>query len=116
MFDPFEVIWNGYHSALVQSTTAIVESGLASVARVMVAVFTIYVIVCGVMLAFGQMARGEALQRILTAVMVSAVLTPAFYTANIEQFFLTTLPTWIAGAIGGSTPSCRSNSSGFLTR
>jgi len=94
-------MWSGYNTALTQGTGATVSAALSAVGQEMVGILTIYVIICGLLTAFGQMDRGEALKRVVTAIMVSAVLTPSFYTAHVQQFFLTTLPNWIAQSAGG---------------
>lgn len=101
MSPPFEWMWTGYSTALTQGTGAAVTAGLSAVGQQMIGVLTVYVIVCGLLTAFGQMDRGEALKRALTAVAVSAVLAPSFYTTNVQSFFLTTVPNWIAQSTGG---------------
>ena len=102
-FQPFEILWNGYEATLMAATGAVVTSALASVGQLMLGIMTVYVVVCAVLLAIGQMRIGEVQNRLITAVAVSAVLSTSFYTTDIQQFFLTTLPAWIAQAAGGKS-------------
>jgi type IV secretion system protein VirB6 len=102
-FQPFEILWNGYEATLMAATGAVVTSALAAVGQLMLGIMTVYVVVCAVLLAIGQMRIGEIQSRLVTAVAVSALLSTSFYTTDIQQFFLTTLPTWIAQAVGGKS-------------
>ena len=103
VFQPFEILWNGYDATLVAATGAVVTSALTAVGQLMLGIMTVYVVVCAVLLAIGQMGIGEVQSRLITAVAVSAALSTSFYTTDIQQFFLTTLPNWIAQAAGGKS-------------
>lgn len=96
----FSTIWNGYNNTLVQGAVQNVSAGLSAVAAIIQAVLGLYVLITGGMMLFGGMSFDVGIRRVVRALLVAAVLTPANYNQWVVQTFTQTLPDWIAQSVG----------------
>jgi type IV secretion system protein VirB6 len=97
----FANIYNSYSATLINGSTAAADALLNAVAPEMTAALSLFVIANGVLVMLQKLPWNTAVLNCVRAVAVANLLTVAMYNQWVETMFLTTVPSWIAGAAGG---------------
>jgi type IV secretion system protein VirB6 len=101
--DVFASLSNNFDPALTGAATRVVSNAIAANAPVLTSALTLYVIVWGLMCAFGQVSLAAMMAASGKAAAISLLMTTAFFLPYIQTPFLTTIPNWIAGVTTGSS-------------
>ena len=100
----FEAFSNQYNNAFQSGVTTVISSEITAISGVLSAVLLVWVAVQGIMVITGQLGIGTGINRIIRTGFVAALVTASGnFTTYVQQFFMTTLPGWIASTITGST-------------
>jgi type IV secretion system protein VirB6 len=100
--DVFAAISSQFDPALTTAATNVVSNAIAQNAVVLGSALTLYVIVWGMLAAFGQVSLASLMQAAGRAAAVSSLMTAAFFLPYIQTPFLTTIPNWIATVTTGA--------------
>ena len=95
----FQTIWNSYSQVAQQSTGQLVNDILPVVAVTVIGCLQLLVLITGTNLLYGKMDAGECARRIVTALVVSALMTPAVFNQYITTTLTQTIPNEITQAI-----------------
>lgn len=99
----FSNLYNGYSATLINGSTTAADALLNAAAPELAAGLGLFVIVNGVMVMLQKLQWNTAVLNCVRALAVANLLTVAMYNQYVQTMFLTTVPNWIAGAIGGQT-------------
>jgi type IV secretory pathway VirB6-like protein len=97
----FADLYNGYVGNLIAGSTAAADALIGAIGNELAAALGLFVIANGVLVFLGRMQWNVAILNCVRAVAVANLLTVGLYNQWVQTIFLTTLPGWIAGAIGG---------------
>ncbi len=95
----FQTIWNSYSQVAQQATGQLVTDILPVVALTVIGCLQLLVLITGANLLYGKMDAGECARRIVTALVVSALMTPAVFNQYITTTLTQTIPNEITQAI-----------------
>jgi type IV secretory pathway VirB6-like protein len=95
----FQTIWNGYSQVAQQATGQLVTDILPVVAATVIGCLQLLVLISGTNLLYGKLDAGEAARRIVTALVVSALMTAAVFNQYITTTLTQTIPNEITQAI-----------------
>jgi type IV secretion system protein VirB6 len=98
----FTDLYNGYNATLINGSTAAANALLNAVAPELAAALSLFVIVNGVLVFLEKLPWNSAVLNCVRAIVVANLLTVGLYNQWVETMFLTTIPNWIAGTIGGA--------------
>jgi hypothetical protein len=95
----FQTIWNSYSQVAQQSTGQLVNDILPVVAASVIGCLQLLVLISGANLLYGKLDAGEAARRIVTAIVVSALMTPAVFNQYVTTTLTQTIPNEITQAV-----------------
>jgi len=90
--------------ALKTGVTHVVSSALSAVAPELATLLTLFVIIQGMMIMFGQYNAWAGVTAILKAAIISALLTASLFASYVQTPLTQTIPNWISTMIGGAPP------------
>jgi type IV secretion system protein VirB6 len=91
-----------FDPALRQGVSHVVSSALSAVAPELATLLTLFVIIQGMMIMFGQYDAWAGVAAIMKAAIISLLLTAGAFSTYIQTPLTQTVPNWIAQAIGGT--------------
>jgi type IV secretion system protein VirB6 len=97
----FQNLWTGYDQTLLSGSQAAASSLLTAVQPELVSALGLFVIVTGILMSLGRLDYRAGILNMVRAIMVANLLQAANYNTWVETMFLTTIPNWITGAVGG---------------
>ena len=95
----FQTIWNSYSQVAQQATGQLVTDILPIVAVMVIGCMQLLVLITGTNLLYGKMDAGECARRIVTALVVSALMTPAVFNQYVTTTLTQTIPNEITQAV-----------------
>lgn len=95
-------LWEGYSGVARTAIDGSVGNILAAIGGMMVAILSLYVIVVGKQMMFGEINMGTATTRAVRALMVSALMAPALFGQFVTTALTKTFPDAVAAAVGGN--------------
>lgn len=95
----FQTIWNGYSQIAQQATGQLVADILPVVAATVIGCLQLMVIIAGANLLYGRLSAGEAARRIVTGLVVSALMAVGVFNQYITTTLTQTVPNEITQAI-----------------
>jgi type IV secretory pathway VirB6-like protein len=98
----FTDLYTGYNATLINGSTAAANALLGAVAPELTAALGLFVIVNGVLVFLQKLPWNTAVLNCVRAIAVGHLLTVGLYNQYVETMFLTTIPDWIAAAIGAT--------------
>lgn len=96
----FQPIWEGYSTQL--GASSVLPAVLSATAGALIVVMGFYVIVTGILIVRGSMSWADGTSRMIKAVLIAAVLTPAWWNEYVVAMFVHRIPDEIATVVGGS--------------
>ena len=96
-----QFLWNGYSQTLVQTATGITNNILADVTPIVQVALGLYVIISGKQLLFNATNLDQQATRVIRAIMVVFLLTPANFNTYITTAVTQTIPNEIAQSVNG---------------
>ncbi|MDB5848218.1 MAG: transport secretion system VirB6 protein [Rhodoferax sp.] len=96
----FSTSWDGYSTAL--GVVDVVASGLSAAAGWLQIALSFYLMITMFLIVFGSMSWNTGVARLIRALLVIAVLTPAFFNRYVVQTFTTDIPNEIATIVAHS--------------
>ena len=99
----FSNLYNGYSATLINGSTTAADALLNAATPELAAGLGLFVIVNGVLVMLHKLQWNTAVLNCVRALAVANLLTVGLYNQYVQTIFLTTVPNWIAGAIGGQT-------------
>lgn len=104
----FAFLWQAYDGTFVNTVTTISGQGLTAVAELYNLVLSLAVVVFGALMLMGRITWAEISGATVKALIISAILTPAYFNPYVRDLFLNTAPDWISSALGLTAPSANS--------
>lgn len=101
-FDVFAAISSEFDPALKGVVTNTVSRAISANAGILSTALTLYVIVQGALTAYGLMSMPAFIAAAGRAAAVALLMTTAFFIPYIQEPFLTTIPNFLASAVGGN--------------
>jgi TrbL/VirB6 plasmid conjugal transfer protein len=95
----FQTIWNAYSQVAQQSTGQLITDILPVMAATIVGCLQLLVLISGANLLYGKLDAGEAARRIVTALVVSALMTPAIFNQYVTTTLTQPIPNEITQAV-----------------
>ncbi len=100
---PFTTMDQDFGAAFGTGIQTAITSLLAAVATPLLACVTLWIIVQGILVMRGDMDARGGITRIIRVAFVVGILTSSgLYTTYVQTAFMTTIPTWLTTAAGGS--------------
>ena len=97
----FQTIWNSYSQVAAQATGQLVGEILPVVSVTVIGCLQLLVLITGANLLYGKMDAGECARRIVTAMVVSALMTAGVFNQYVTTLLTQTIPNEITQAIVG---------------
>jgi hypothetical protein len=96
----FQTVWTGYSTSLIAGTQGVTSSALGATAGILQAALGLYVIITGLMMMFAGLSWSEGKNRVVRALIVSAVLAPATFNTYVTDLFNNQIPQFIVSSLG----------------
>jgi len=97
-----QFIWTAYNQNLAQAVTTQANTILGAIGATLQGAVMLYVLILGKRLLFDNLGAGEAVTRLIRAVIIVSLMSVANYTAFIATPITTTIPNWINSTITGT--------------
>jgi type IV secretion system protein VirB6 len=95
---------NQFDPALQTGVSNVISTSLSAVAPELATLLTLFVIIQGMMIMFGQYNAWAGVVAIMKAAIIGLLLTASYFSQYVQIPFTQTIPHWIATAIGGTPP------------
>lgn len=90
--------------ALNTGVTHVISSTLSALAPELATLLTLFVVIQGMMIMFGQYNAWAGVTAIMKAAIISLLLTASYFASYVQTPLTQTIPQWIATMIGGAPP------------
>ena len=98
----FQALWGTYSGVATTVTGQLVNDVLPIAATFVLGGIQLVTIIAGANLMYGRLDQGEAVKRIVTCIIVSALMTPALFNQFVVQTLTQDIPNQISSAVGGA--------------
>ena len=111
---PFTDMATGFGAAFSAGIQSSITSVLSAVATPLMACVTLWIIIQGILVMRGEIDARGGITRIIKVALVVGILTSSgLFTTYVQTLFITTIPNWVATAVGGSQASITSTPATF---
>lgn len=97
-----QFLWNAYNTNLAQAVTTEATTILGAISGTLQGAVMLYVLILGKRLMFDNLGAGEAMTRLIRAIIIAALMGAANFAAYIATPITTTIPNWINATITGT--------------
>lgn len=96
----FQTFDQQFAPAIQSGVSSVISSGLSAVAPELASLLTLYVIIQGMMIMFGQYDMWRGVTAIARAAIIGLLLTASYFASYIQTPITHTIPTFLANATG----------------